>query len=197
MPEALRHCATHAGALVVPSFPGRVFNPDDHQRLAFPRRWTPDRVNAAYVRRFLELAAANGVTVYWLIPPVHPAVQASGEASGFDDRYVAFVKQQQERFPGLVVLDGRHANYDPAVFLDADHLGREGAYALSQDLGGLFRRLRRETPPDRWVSLPRYQPRPTDPELVPARLDVFLPEPASANPTRASLASAEPGGRVR
>ena len=178
MPEALNHWTRNDGALVVPSMPGRPVSEIDQQRRLYPPGWTPDRANADYVHLFLRLAEANGVTVYWLMPPVHPAVQAANEAAGFDERYVAFVRAQQRRFPGLVVLDGRHAGYDPAVFLDPTHLGREGAFALSQDLGDVLLRLDRATAPGRWVALPRYRPRATDPEILAARLDVFLPESA-------------------
>jgi hypothetical protein len=152
----------------------------DEQRRHYPRGWTPDRANADYVRRFLELAEANAVRVYWLVPPLHPAVEAANESAGFDERYVAFVRAQQVRFPGLIVIDGRHAAYNPIVFLDPTHLGREGAFALSQDLGDVLLDLNRAAATDRWVALPRYRPRATDPEILAARLDVFLPEPGAS-----------------
>jgi hypothetical protein len=179
MPEALSHWASNDGTQVVPAMPERPVDLAAHQRLAFPRGWTPARVNADYVRRFFELAEASGITVYWLIPPVNPVLQAASEVVGFDDRYLGFVRKHQQQFPGLVVIDGRHAGYDPSVFLDADHLGREGAFVLSQDLGDLLPRLARERPPSRWVLLPHYRPRRTDPEVVSARLEVFLPEEAA------------------
>ena len=178
MPEALGHWARNDGAWVMSSMTDQAGDGVAQQRLAYRPGWTPDRVNADYVRRFLQLSEANSVAVYWLIPPIHPALQAANEASGFDEKYVAFVRKMQQRFPGLTVIDGRHAGYDPAVFVNPDHLGREGAFALSQDLGDMFRRFGHVRPSSRWVALPRYRPRVTDPEILAARLDVFVPEPA-------------------
>lgn len=172
--ETLRHLARYEGAIVMPSVRGLRVVGAAQQRWFYPKGWTPDGVNARYIRRTFELAQAHGVTVYWLIPPIHPAVQRANEDAGFDARHVAFVKEQQRRYPGLVVIDGRHAGYDPDVFFDADHLGRVGAFALSEDLGGVLRSLARETPPGRWVALPPYRPRPTDPAIACVRGDAFL-----------------------
>lgn len=180
MPEVFDHWARNDGALVVPSIPGRPVAGDDHQRRLYPRGWTPDRTNAAYVARFLQLADSRGMTVYWLIPPLHPALQSANEAAGFDRRYLSFVRAQQRRFPRLVVIDGRRAGYEAGVFLDPDHLGREGAFALSQDIGDLLGDPNRALTQGRWISLPPYRPRPTDPSILSARLDVFLPEAASS-----------------
>jgi hypothetical protein len=165
MPQILRHWIAQEGALVMPSAHGRAVDVANHQRYQYPPGWAPDRVNADYVRRFLALAAANDLIVYWLIPPVQPALQAAKERAGHDAKYLKWVKDCQRRFPNVVVLDGRHAEYDPAVYCDADHLAVEGAYALSEDLGDVLRRLRRETPPDRWVALPRYRARAVDPSI--------------------------------
>ena len=181
MPEALDHWVRNDGAWVVPAMERSPEEIERNRRL-YPAGWTPDSANAHYVRLFLGLAEAHGVSVYWLMPPVHPALQAASEAAGFDRKHDTFVRALQRKFPNLVVLDGRHSGYDPAVFLDPTHLGREGAFALSQDLGDMLLGLRQgqsgSMPPDRWVPLPHYRPRATDPRIVAARLDVFLPEPA-------------------
>jgi hypothetical protein len=178
--EALDHWARNDGAWVMPAMADRSDAGVAGLHRAFPPGWTPDRVNVAYVRRVLRLAEASRAAVYWLIPPTRPVVQATNEASGFDVRYLAFVRAMQAEFPGLVVIDGRHAVYDPAVFLNPDHLGREGAIALSRDLGDLLPRLAREAPPGRWVPLPRYRAGATAPEVVAARVDGVLPGPAPA-----------------
>jgi hypothetical protein len=174
MAETRRHWGQHAGAMVMPAVPGQRVVGTLQQRRFYPKGWTPDRVNSDYIRGLIELAGAHGSKVYWLIPPIHPAVEEANEAAGFDQRYVAFVSEQQRRYPGLVVIDGRHARYDPNVFFDADHLGREGAFALSEDLGDVLRSASRSRSPDRWVKLPRYRSRTTDPSLIAARPDVFL-----------------------
>jgi hypothetical protein len=137
-----------------------------HAGQMYPADWTPDPVNRGYVKRFLRLAAARGVTVYWLLPPAFPGMQATLERSGFDARLVGFVRALQARHPNLVVLDGRHAGYGPKAFIDGDHLAREGACVLSEDLGAVLARLAHAPPPpDRWVTLPAYRARPVDPSI--------------------------------
>jgi len=167
MPPVFRHWNLHAGAQIMPSHPERDWDVASHQRYIYPAGWRPNRVNAEYVRRFLALAEAHGVPVYWLIPPIHPGVQEAKERVGFDAKYLALVRSYQERFPNLVVIDGRHAGYDPKVFFDPDHLGREGAYALSEDLGDVLRRLRHGVPADRFVALPTFQARAVEPGIGP------------------------------
>lgn len=172
--EVLAHWKRNAGAVVMPAKPEQTIAGSLHQGRFYPSGWTADRVNADSLRDLLQLARVHGTRVYWLIPPIHPAVEAANEAAGFDQRYVAFIREQQTRYPELVVIDGRHAAYHPSVFYDADHLGREGSFALSEDLGDLLRKSARTTPSGQWLQLPRYRPRPTDPALIAARPDVFV-----------------------
>lgn len=159
MPVVFRHWAENGGAQVMPGKPEMPWNEDDHARYLYPPGWRPNRVNHDYVRRFFALAQAHGATVYWLIPPTVPGLQVRKERAGFDGKFLAFAKTLQREFPNLIVLDGRHAEYDPKAFFDPDHLGREAAFALSEDLGDVLRHLRRGAPADRWVILPRYRPR--------------------------------------
>jgi hypothetical protein len=156
---------------------GRVVDVPIHQRYNYPPGWVPDRVNAEYLRRLLGLAQAHGITVYWLIPPVHPGVQAAKEAAGFDARYLAFVRSCQARYSNLVVIDGSRSGYDPSTFVDPDHLGLEGAYALSTDLGNVLCRARVAPVANRWVSLPAYRARVLPPGVEPvtgARADAVV-----------------------
>lgn len=172
--ETLRHWAQNAGAMVMPAIPG-LADPALLVSRFYPKGWVPDRTNVRYLHALLELAAAHGTTVYWLIPPMHPAVEAANEVSGFDKRFIDFVTAEQRRHPRLVVIDGRHAGYDPNVFYDADHVGREGAFVLSEDLGDLVRTTRwKNLPPNRWVKLPRYHARPPDPAIIAVRHDAFF-----------------------
>jgi hypothetical protein len=160
MPTVFRHWARHDGAQVMPCKPGEAWDVATHQLRYYPAGWRPDRTNLDYLDRFLALAGSRGMTVYWLIPPAVPALQEAKERAGFDRDFLAFVRSCQARHPNLVVIDGRHAGYDPRVFFDPDHLGGEGACALSEDLGDALRRLRRGAPADRWVTLPRGRARP-------------------------------------
>ena len=43
-------------------------------------KWDPDPVNVAYLDRFLAFAAEHKITVYWLLPPLHPDVQCRTDA---------------------------------------------------------------------------------------------------------------------
>ena len=158
-PIYLRHWVENQGAMIELGNPATPWNDKQHQRTFYTPDWAPDRVNADYLRAFMTLAESHGVTVYWLIPPTVPGLQAAKSSAGFDAKYVAFAQTLQARFANLIVIDGRHANYDPKHFSDPDHLGVEAATALSEDLGDTIRRLRREIPPDRWVELPRYRRR--------------------------------------
>jgi hypothetical protein len=140
-----------------PAFTGEV--PEDVHRSLGSHGWWCHRVNAAYVRRFLALARARGIRVYWLLPPVSPAIQARRDHTGADAGHTRFVRRVQEEFPGLVVLDARHAGYDHTLFVDAVHLDGRGATTLSLDVAEV---LRRDEPgPARlagWIDLPAYRP---------------------------------------
>jgi len=127
----------------------------------FPADWECDPVNERYIRRLLRLAESRKIQVYWLLPPMQPALQSRVAQNGLDAKYVAFVQRIRADFPGLTVIDGRHANYDPAVFFDPHHLARTGAAVLSHDIALiLHERLSQSTPPrNNWVSLPGYGPR--------------------------------------
>jgi hypothetical protein len=168
----------NGGAQVLASDPRASWDADREQRFFFPADWTPQRVNLDYLHRVLALARDEGLTVYWLIPPVIPALQAAKERSGFEARYLALVRSCLERYPNLVVIDGSRAGYDPGVFHNPTHLGREGAFALSEDLGDLLRTLRAGPPEGRWVALPRYRPRPVDPAIQTVVASGNVPESA-------------------
>jgi hypothetical protein len=69
----------------------------------------------------------------------------------------------QARHPGLTILDGRHANYDPTAFVDTSHLNGPAAAVLSADLATILERDRAAEPaPGRWLDLPPYRPHPAE-----------------------------------
>lgn len=129
-------------------------------RRGFYPEWACHPANVAGVERFLALAAAHDVPVYWLLPPLLPALQRKLADGGIDRRHEAFLRSWQARFPNLVVLDGRNTVTDPAAFFDANHLAAGGAYAFSLALGDALRQLRRGAPATRWVALPASRPCP-------------------------------------
>ena len=150
-----RNRSRNAGAIVMPR------NPSYRGEIAphFAAGWLADGwrchpTNARYVRRFLDLAASRGIPVYWVIPPLSPGLQGARERKGLDASFGAFARSFLPTCPNLVVLDARHCGYAQNVFTDAAHLDREGAAALSADVGDF---LRHGTPTDRWVDLPAYR----------------------------------------
>ena len=125
-----------------------------------PTTWDCNPVGAAYARRFLRLAAAGRIPVFWLLPPVNPEIQARRDRGGRDPRYEAFLRRLQARFPDLVVLDGRHCGYDLSAMWDLTHLNRRGAAVFSAEVAAVVRdRLAGGRGP-RWVDLPPYRERP-------------------------------------
>ncbi len=116
-----------------------------------------DPVNVAFMERFLALAASRGIPVYYLVPPMKPGLQAECERSGFDASYVAFLEGIRSRYPNVVMVDARHAAFDPALFYDPNHLGRDGAWAYSIALGDLLARRPPGSPGPRWVEVPGFR----------------------------------------
>lgn len=142
-----------------PLFTGAVS--EVQQTAIMSDRFWCGKINRRYIDRFLDLASSRGARVYWLLPPVSPAVQARRDASGADARLDAFLKQVQARHPRLSVLDARHCGYPSPVFQDARHLVAGGTLALSESVAEVIARNDR-TP---WISLPTYRPREPDPRL--------------------------------
>jgi hypothetical protein len=154
----LRNYNRNKGAYVKgknPEFHGQVATMC--KRALLGDHWACDPLKARYVSRFLGLAAANGIRVYWLIPPFSPALQAGRERTGRDADYTRFV-QSFRRYPNLVVLDGRYSGYDDSAFLDSCHIDSDGAYAYSKDVADA---VRRPVGPRR-VALPAYRKQPID-----------------------------------
>ncbi len=150
-----------------PAFTGEV-GPAEHRTL-LSDHWYCHRANAAHVRRLLDLTAARGIRVYWLLPPLSPQLQAHRERSGAEAGYLRFVRSMHARYRHLTIVDGRHAGYNHTVFVDATHLDGQGANTLSTDLAALLDRdVATASPGPRWVDLPAYRKRP----LIVPREDV-------------------------
>ena len=133
-----------------------VVSAKDHKTL-YSHKWYCHKANAVYVRRVLDLAAARGIRVYWLLPPLAPALQARREETGAEAGFLGFVRSLHARYPNLTIVDGRHAGYDASLFVDATHLDGRGAAVLSADLAALLARDRAGRPPGaRWVNLPDH-----------------------------------------
>jgi hypothetical protein len=152
-----RNKRVNAGALIQPvkGFKGEVAA--SHREVLLDPSWGPSAVGREYVRRFLDLARARGVRVFWLIPPFCPKLRDGRAAAGLDRAFASFLRGLQGQFPDLTVIDGLDAGYGDDVFVDATHLNRRGALALTEAVGSLVA-AGRQTP--RWVRLPAYRPVP-------------------------------------
>jgi len=128
-----------------------------HSGKGLPGTWNCDRVNAVYVRRFMELAAQVHARVYWLLTPVSPGWQSALDYLGDEARYISFIRRIQNEYPNVVVVDGRYAGFKSDVFLDSAHLDRDGAVALSASLGEIIQSTSDKTAlASRWIDLPAY-----------------------------------------
>jgi hypothetical protein len=157
-----RNWRYNLGANVFPRNPGHDASvPDDHW-LA-PPRWSRHRGSVPFVKKFLDLAAAERITVFWLLPPIHPAVMAERGRKGLEEPFSRFVREVQGRYPNVVVLDARGSGYGREVFADLAHLDVRGATVLSADVAAVLDDfLARSGPIPRWVMLPLYRDDPVD-----------------------------------
>jgi hypothetical protein len=118
------------------------------------RRWRCDPVNAAYVHAFLDLADRRGLPVFWVIPPLSPALQAKRFRNGAEDAYDRFAAGVRARHPGLTVIDARRMGLDKGSFVDTSHLSWRGAERLSAAVAEvLAERVARRRPGPGWVDL--------------------------------------------
>lgn len=124
-----------------------------------PSRWKCKPANREYLRRFLALAAARDLPVFWLVPPLSPGCQAWRDRLVLDGPYDRLLKSLQDEFPNLVIVDGRRSGYLATVFADNVHLDRVGAAVLTPELAKIVGRgtevnaLGRS----RWFQLPPFR----------------------------------------
>lgn len=162
LPGRMRNWRVNRGAQVNPPHPFEAPEyPPEGEPL--PTRWKPDPTNVAYLERIFETARAHGVSVFWLLPPLHPWTQAWSRYRGETQAYEQCINELQARHPEVVVLDARQSRYPGAVFIDSSHLDVDGATALSASIGQLIDA--RLDDPDfaaarSWVKVPDYQPTP-------------------------------------
>jgi hypothetical protein len=129
----------------------------------YPRIWYLHPLNAIYVHRFLTLASSRGIKVYWLVPPIRPDIQTLLERNEIDEHYVGYVRKLQATFPGMIVVDGRHAGYGGNLFIDPIHMHRVGAEAFSEGLARVLAQHQDEPAGPRWLDLPPYCDAPPSP----------------------------------
>ena len=123
-----------------------------------PASWACHPLNAAFVDRFLALAGSRNVPVFWLIPPVHPEVQARRSRYGYEAASEAYLRALAARHKNLVVVDGRASGYPADALADLTHLNRKGALTFSDGLAALIDdRLKHPGAASAWVDLPRWR----------------------------------------
>jgi hypothetical protein len=149
-----RNLMVNAGAQVNDNSSYRPEEPDPPPGVAGGGTFTPDPVNVFYLRRAFRLAKERGVTVYWLVPPVHPHHQALLHHYGDEDRMTRFIRRVHARHPEVVVVDGRGTGFGGRLFLDPAHLNRDGALAYTASLADLLTRDSSVPfPPGTWLTL--------------------------------------------
>jgi hypothetical protein len=117
--------------------------------------------NERAIHDLLELARIHGVTVCWLLTPLHPLHQDFRDRSGWTPSYRDWLKGLQSRYRNLVVIDGQSSGYPEAAMADPTHMNRLGAARFSADLADALGPFLGRRPPRaaerRWVMLPGYR----------------------------------------
>jgi hypothetical protein len=126
----LRNTRTNLGAKVAHRRPGGATSALE----AVPDWWICTPLNDHYLRRFLDLARRHGVAVVWVLPPVRPDLQTARTANGVDAKYKAYARSVLAGYPNVTVVDGTGSGFPADVFIDYQHLDREGALRLSAGL---------------------------------------------------------------
>jgi hypothetical protein len=116
-------------------------------------QWRPRRENVDYFRRFLALAQAHCIDVYWILPTYSPGMQARREQTGQDAVYRKFVRQIQSEFPTVVMVDGQHMGLDRMFYEDHNHLCQRGAETMSQALAEALAKQQQQHERTHWVKL--------------------------------------------
>lgn len=146
--------ARNDGAQPVPQNPQFVdeTTPDSAGREG--RGWRCMPANAVFVDRLISLAESHGVRVYWVIPPVSPALQAKRYRVGLEKVYDQFAESVRRTHPGLTVIDGRGLGFGREYFVDPVHFSVVGAEDFSRRVARVISRdLVGDPDTEKWVRL--------------------------------------------
>ncbi len=164
IPMYRRNWKVNDGAQLMGDSPAPAIDPVEWTRSLYSR-WAPDPVNLAYLDRFFGLARSRRIPVYWLLPPIHPDVQARTATSGYDADYTRFVREVLARSPGTVVVDARHSGFTADLFIDGAHLNRRGALQLSAAVAEVLRGRPEAAASGNWVALDRTRVGPVESKI--------------------------------
>jgi hypothetical protein len=121
--------------------------------------------DGTYARRFLDLAAAHKIRVFYLLPPLPPDQRDVMIRNGSDLKSTRFARTIQGYHPDLVVIDGRRSSYPSDTFIDDAHMNAQGARVFSAEVASVVKRHLSGTAPEpRWVTLPPYSASDTQPD---------------------------------
>ncbi len=153
-----RNLIQNRGALIMPHEPRESASIDHNDKNLFPTELQCHPVNWRYVRWFLELAESHQIQVFWVIPPVAPAVHENRERLGINSQTTRMIESMVKRFRHLTVVDGRRSGFVESLFSDGTiHLDEHGAIALSAGLGEVLNQSFSGERLAAWISLPPYR----------------------------------------
>jgi hypothetical protein len=157
-PAFLKKWEANRGAELQPadiSFAGQL-NLDLKASL-YRDRWLVEPVAAQYFHRLLDLAAARGITVFWLLAPILPEAESYRDAHGLNEHHTRNLRALQARHPNLIVLDSRHSGCPASAFVDLCHLNERGAVWISGEVAAVLKGHREgRLTGGRWIDLPPY-----------------------------------------
>jgi hypothetical protein len=142
--EALRladHWTAERGSNVAGdhgTFDGTVTEAE--QKTLLSDKFWCDRNNRHHLTAFLDEAKAHGIPVYWLLPPVSPAVQERRDSSGAEAKHLAFVESLTKPYPSARILNFQHAGFGATDFVDPRHMTGDAAKRLTRKVAAVVRR---------------------------------------------------------
>jgi hypothetical protein len=154
-----RNWWSNRGAFVVPRNPNfetkhRSESVQTPPQIVVHNGYRTNPIKTTYARRFFDLAAAQGIRVFWLVPPISAGRQQIKNETGEDQEQTLFIRQTQAKYPNVVVIDGRRLGYSIEAFADETHLAAPGAAAFSSEVAAVVRRvLDTQATGQLWVTL--------------------------------------------
>jgi hypothetical protein len=123
----------------------------------YRNRWLVEPVAAQYFHKLLDLAAARGITVFWLLAPMLPEAESYRDLHGLSEHHTRNIRALQATHPNLIVLDSRHSGCPASAFVDLCHLNKRGAVWISGVVAAVLRSHREgRLTGVRWIDLPPY-----------------------------------------
>ena len=155
-PVLWRNWSVNGGANVASArvpFDGEVTS--QVRRQLYTELFYVDPANAQAIEQTLQLADDRRIPVFWVLPPISPKLQSLRDQSGADRLHDEFLRSIiAQHAGGVTVLDARHSGYPAASFVDATHLNRRGALALSDAVADIVAAGARS--PQKAVSIPGW-----------------------------------------